>query len=125
MPTYQIRKVKRNDIPDVGQYVTWKKSVDIFSQFVWCANGGDSQLTQCVVLVDETSNVYVGFLGFTLDIEDLQSNVNAYVSVEFVYLHMPFRDRGLSNYFIEYIIEQITLWLRRHTQAWSGRVVTL
>lgn len=125
MPTYKIRKVKRKDIARVGKYVTWKKSVDIFSQFVWCANGGDSELTQCVVLVDEMNNVYVGFLGFTLNIEDLQSNINAYVAVEFVYLHTPFRDRGLSNYFIECIIGQVTSWLRQQTQAWSGRVVTL
>ena len=103
----------------------WKSDWQIHAQFVAHASGGEDGRTLCVALFDEPNNSYVGFLGLTLAIEDLQSETNAFVAVEFVYLHPQVRGLGLSSHFIKYAMEEVAKWLQVKAFFLTGRVVTL
>lgn len=125
MPTYVIYEVTRDNMQPVGNRAAWQNDIQINGQFRWCANGGEDGRTLCIALLDEQSNLYVGFLGLILAIEDLESDVNAFVSVEFVYLHEQVRGRGLSSHFLEYAMKKVVEWLYANEGALTGRVVTL
>jgi GNAT superfamily N-acetyltransferase len=125
MSTYKICENNRKDARLVGERAIWRNNREIVGQFNWCADGGDTGRTLCVSLLDEEKDSYAGFLGLTLTIEDLQSVIYAFVSIEFVYLHKQFRGLGLSSYFIECAIGKVNHWLHLNSNVWNGRVVTL
>ena len=125
MPTYQVATIGREKAWLVEKSAAWNTDGQMQAQFRWCVNGGEDGLTKCVVLRTEKDNSCVGFLGLTLTTEDLQSVVNAYVAVEFVYLHPSVRKRGLGSHFIESIIAKVRAWLDDQAEAFSERNVVL
>src|SRR5690606_17070367 len=75
-----------------------------------CARG-ESKNTDCFILVDNDTGIPIGFLGLTLSEEDMYTEVNFFVVVEFVYIHPTQRGRGSSNNFIEWIAAQSGKWI--------------
>lgn len=125
MPTYQATAITGGEMELIGKSIAWKGDRQMWEQFRWCVNGGEDGLTECVVLAAEEGNSYVGFLGLTLTTEDLQSVVNAYVAVEFVYLHMAFRQRCVSRHFVDFIIARVRVWLDEQAEVLLERNVVL
>jgi GNAT superfamily N-acetyltransferase len=121
MSTYRIFEVNRKKKRFVEKLAIWRGDVEINGQFVWCADGGEDEKTQCFALLDKELNTYVGFLGLTLSVDDLDSIVYAYVVVEFVYLHLSIRNHGLSYHFIECIIRRVEDWLNDKAGALHSR----
>jgi hypothetical protein len=122
---YRVAPVTPQEIPHISRSAKWKNERDIQEQFLWSAKGGECGLTRCFVLIDCENELYLGFLGLTMSIEDLIADVYAYVSVEFVYLHATVRRNRLSRLFIKNISKELNSWLDDEETTLSVRRTVL
>lgn len=79
----------------------------------------------CVALVDSSTTKLVGFVAYILKDENLGAYVNAYVNVEFVFLHPRLRQNGNSYQFIRHVEKAVSLWILSVQEKFNGYRIIL
>lgn len=125
MTKYVSVLVDKSTANSVARIALWNSDRDIASQFLWSARGGEEGKTRCITLQNPRTEEHVGFLGLSLSIENLDSLINVYVSVEFVYLNSDHRGKGLTKYFVRWVTDQVLELLDSNMHGWTGRKVIL
>tara|TARA_R110002049_G_scaffold286358_1_gene468126 strand:+ start:7402 stop:7887 length:486 start_codon:yes stop_codon:yes gene_type:complete len=124
MPEHIILPFKGFDTSEFVVSAELLNDAYIFGQLKYGASGGESTEIKCWVMVDENKTI-VGFINLELSEEDLKERVNAYVSVEFVYLGDSLRNKQNGQLFRVFVIEKINKWLDDILTDYDNSIVTL